>query len=56
MEVYVRVADGEIDRTEEVSAGQVFLDVDRYGKLLGVEVLAAVETSINGNKVTTHGP
>ena len=48
MEVYIRIADGEIDRTEDGPDSRVLFDYDAAGKLLGVEILAADGVRIDG--------
>ncbi len=45
--VYIRLADGEYDESEEVSPG-VFLDFTLDGRVMGIEILSASKTLAPG--------
>ncbi|WP_455407148.1 DUF2283 domain-containing protein [Rhodopseudomonas parapalustris] len=45
--VYIRVGTGEIESTEE--AGPFIYDVDRDGRVLGIEILTASKTLARGD-------
>jgi uncharacterized protein YuzE len=49
--VYFELAQGDVHKTVEVSEGECYVDVDRKGKLLGVEMLVPGHLKINARKV-----
>jgi uncharacterized protein YuzE len=52
--VYLRIARGTIDRTEE--AGPFIYDVDAEGRVLGIEILTASKTLAPGDWQTARPP
>lgn len=47
-DVYVRISDEPVAKTDSRSNGTLNVDLDRYGVPVGVEVLGALEVQIDG--------
>ena len=44
--VYLKLREGDVEKTEEVCEGKAFADYDREGLLIGVELLSPCQASV----------
>lgn len=55
-DVYIKVRNSTIKKTEVLEEARVMIDRDEDGHIVGVEVIDALETRINGFPAITNLP